>query len=164
MAEGLDSNFKYEIAREPGGEKLSRCFQCGTCSASCPVRSIDDRYNPRKILRMAILGMKSRVLSSEFIWLCSSCYSCYERCPQDVRITDVMTAIKNVAVREGYVHQLYKNSAGILSEHGRLYEVTAFDNKLRSRLDLPPLKEDSETVGKIFEITKMDRLLQRSKR
>lgn len=162
MAEGLDSNFKYEIAREPGGEKITHCFQCGTCTATCPVRSIDDRYNPRKILRMALLGMKDRVLSSDFIWLCSSCYQCYERCPQDVKITDVMTAIKNVAVKAGYIHPMYPNTAEILSAHGRLYEIGDFDNKIRQKSGLPVLIEDRETVKKIFDLTGVDYLLARS--
>lgn len=161
MAEGLDSNFKYEIAREPGGEKITHCFQCGTCTASCPVRAIDSRYNPRKILRMALLGMKNRVLSSDFIWLCSSCYACYERCPQDVKFTDVITAIKNIAVREGFIHPLYTSSAEILRSHGRLYEVGDFDNKLRSKSGLPPLEEDPEIVKKIFDVTGMDSLLKK---
>jgi heterodisulfide reductase subunit C len=164
MAEGLNPDFKNEISKEPGGEKVTLCFQCGTCTASCSVRSIDERYNPRKIIRMAILGMKSRVLSSEFIWLCSSCYACSERCPQDVRLTDVMTAIKNIAVREGYIHPLYINSAKILREHGRLYEVGNFDNKLRAKSGLPSLREDPKTVESIFETTQLDDLLKRSKK
>jgi heterodisulfide reductase subunit C len=83
----LDPNFKYEIAEVPGGENILNCFQCGTCSAVCPVGAKDERYDPRKIIRMALLGMRKEVLSSEFLWLCSTCYSCHERCPQDVRIT-----------------------------------------------------------------------------
>ena len=54
----LDPDFKLLIAREPGGEHIKRCFSCGTCTAGCPVREVTDRYNPRKIIRMAILGMK----------------------------------------------------------------------------------------------------------
>ena len=76
----LDPNFKYEVAREPGGENIRYCFACGTCTASCPVRAVDEKYNPRKIIRMVLLGMKEEVLKSDFIWLCSTCYTCHERC------------------------------------------------------------------------------------
>ncbi len=100
-ASKLDPNLKYEISNQLGGENIKRCFQCGTCVASCPIWEIDERFNPRKIIRMALLGMREEVLSREFIWLCSKCYACYERCPQDVRITELMSAIVSIAEREG---------------------------------------------------------------
>jgi len=78
----LDPEFADEIAQIPGGEFIRTCFQCGTCTVGCPIRAIDERYNPRKIIRMALLGMRDQVLSSDFIWLCSSCYTCQERSRQ----------------------------------------------------------------------------------
>ncbi len=102
-SKNLDPEFKSLIAKEPGGENITKCFSCGTCTAGCPVREVTDRYNPRKIIRMALLGMKKEVLSSQFIWLCSSCYTCHERCPQNVKIPELMNAIKNIAVREGHL-------------------------------------------------------------
>ncbi len=97
---GLDPNFKYEIANEPGGENIKRCFNCTGCTVGCPVTEIDKSYNPRKILRKALLGMRNEVLTDESLWLCASCYLCYERCPQDVKITEVMGAIRAIAQRE----------------------------------------------------------------
>ena len=99
----LDPNFKYEVAEEPGGENIKVCFSCGICTAGCPVSEIDPRYNPRRIIRMVILGMREEVLSSDLIWLCSLCYTCYARCPQNVKFTEVMGALRNIAVREKYV-------------------------------------------------------------
>ena len=49
----LDKDFKYQVIREPGGEGLLSCFACGTCAASCPVREIDDRFNPRRLISWA---------------------------------------------------------------------------------------------------------------
>jgi len=100
IVDKLDINFREEIASQHGGENIKRCFACGTCSASCPITEIDARFNPRKIIRMALLGMKSEVVSSDFIWLCSDCHLCYERCPQDVRFTSIIHAIRNIAIRE----------------------------------------------------------------
>jgi len=136
----LDQKFKEEVAREPGSKNIMRCFACGTCSASCPVREIDDRYNPRKIIRMVILGMKERVLKSDFVWLCSGCYTCHERCPQDVRIPEVMTVLKNLAVKAGHIHPSFQKQKELLAQFGRLYEVDEFNNKKRERLGLPPVK------------------------
>ena len=92
----LDPSFKTEVSNEHGGEHIRNCFACGTCTVSYPVFAANDSYNPRKIIRMVLLGMREEVLKSEFIWLCSGCYSCYELCPRDVKITDLMGAIRNI--------------------------------------------------------------------
>jgi heterodisulfide reductase subunit C len=149
----LDSNFKFLIAAEPGGENIKKCFSCGTCTAGCPVREVTDRYNPRKIIRMALLGMKKEVLSSQFIWLCSSCYTCYERCPQDVKIPELMNAIKNIAVREGYLPPPMKTQIDLLSSFGRLLEITDFENEKRKESNLPPVQGKTEDIKKILKKT-----------
>ncbi|MGQ9645295.1 MAG: 4Fe-4S dicluster domain-containing protein [Thermodesulfobacteriota bacterium] len=146
----LDPKFKSLIASEPGGENIKKCFSCGTCTASCPVREVTDRYNPRKIIRMALLGMKKEVLSSPFIWLCSSCYTCFERCPQDVRIPELMNAIKNIAVREGYLPPAMKTQLDLLSSFGRLLEITDFENEKRKESNLPPIHGKTEDIQKIL--------------
>jgi heterodisulfide reductase subunit C len=149
----LDPNFKLIIAAEPGGENIKKCFSCGTCTAGCPVREVTDRYNPRRIIRMALLGMKKEVLSSQFIWLCSSCYTCFERCPQDVRIPELMNAIKNIAVREGHLPPAMKTQIDLLSSFGRLLEITDFENEKRKESNLPLLEGKTEDVKKILKKT-----------
>ena len=147
----FDPDFKGLIAKEQGGEHIKRCFSCGTCTAGCPVREVTDRYNPRKIIRMAILGMKKEVLSSQFIWLCSSCYTCFERCPQDVKIPELMNAIKNIAVREGYIPSSFKVQLDLLSSFGRLLEITEFESDRRKELNLPLIQGKTEEIKKILQ-------------
>jgi len=147
----FDPNFKFLIASEPGGENIKKCFSCGTCTAGCPVREVTDRYNPRRIIRMAILGMKKEVLSSDSIWLCSSCYTCFERCPQNVKIPELMNAIKNIAVREGYLPSSMKSQIDLLASFGRLLEVTDFENDKRKESGLPLLHGRTEEVKKILK-------------
>jgi len=147
----LDPNFRDEVSAELDGWEISRCFACGTCTAGCPVRAIDEKYNPRKIIRMVLLGMRDEVLSSEFIWLCSTCYTCYDRCPQDVHLTDIMTALKNIAVREGYMHPSFREQARLVLEFGRLYEVEDFDNKKRQKMGLPPVPKVIDEVRKVVK-------------
>lgn len=136
-----DHSFKHRVAEQPGGEGIQACFACKACSASCPIEPIDRRYDPRKIIRMALLGMQEEILGSEFIWLCSSCYGCTEVCPQDVRLTEVMFAIKNLAVLEACVPAGLTAQKKLLRDHGRLYEVTEFENEKREKLGLPPIEE-----------------------
>ena len=156
----LDNNFRDEISREPGGENIQHCFSCGTCVAACPVRWINEKYNPRKIIRMALLGMREQVLKSEFIWLCSTCYTCHERCPQEVKITEIMNVLRNIASREGYAHPAYIRQANALRSLGTLYEVDEFDNRKRERLGLPKISTDPSEISQIFEITGISELVR----
>jgi heterodisulfide reductase subunit C len=98
---------------------------------------------------MVLLGMRDKVLKSDFIWLCSTCYTCYDRCPQDVQLTAIMTALKNIAAREGYIHPSFKEQARLVSKFGRLYEVEDFDNKKREKLGLPPVKKTFDDLSKL---------------
>ena len=156
----LDPNFKHEIAKEPGGENIKVCFGCGICTATCPVREIDSRYNPRKIVHMALLGMKERVLNSDFIWLCSTCYACTERCPQDVKFTNIINAIKNIAVKEGYIHPAFTAQVDLLAKHGRLYEIDEFDNRRREKIGLPKLWTGEGSTAKILEASGLQDILK----
>jgi heterodisulfide reductase subunit C len=107
----LDKDFKYEIAARPGAAFFKRCFSCGTCTASCPVSDIDENFNPRLFIRQALLGMREQLLSSKELWYCTQCYTCYARCPQDVRFTDVMAILRDMAVEQGYAPKEMKDKA-----------------------------------------------------
>ncbi|MHC4144191.1 MAG: 4Fe-4S dicluster domain-containing protein [Planctomycetota bacterium] len=96
----LDLRFRDEIAGQPGGENIRRCFACGTCAAGCPVTEVDSEYNCRRIIRQILLGMRDEVLSSPLIWFCLVCYRCYVRCPQKVNFTDIMRVLRYLAVKE----------------------------------------------------------------
>lgn len=97
-----DPNFKYDVAAQPGGEQIKVCYSCGTCTAGCPVTEEDPRYSPRRIIRQILLGQREAVLSSELLWYCETCYACSVYCPQNVKFGDVMRAIREMAVAEGY--------------------------------------------------------------
>jgi coenzyme F420-reducing hydrogenase delta subunit/Pyruvate/2-oxoacid:ferredoxin oxidoreductase delta subunit len=97
-----DRRFEQEVLAEPGGETLYRCYSCGTCASACLVRRVNPDFNPRLILRQVTLGMRKEVLSSPVVWLCSACDLCYSLCPQQIHISELMRAIRNIAIREGY--------------------------------------------------------------
>jgi heterodisulfide reductase subunit C2 len=122
---GLDAKFKYDVASEPGGENIKVCFACGLCTASCPVADIDERFNPRRIIRMVLLGMRKEVLSSDFIWFCIQCYNCQAHCPQNVDFADIMKALRSMAVIEGYVAPSFVE---------KVKEIDVFCQKLRHEM------------------------------
>jgi len=96
----LDPTFGESVAAAAYGEKLFSCIQCGTCSATCPVSPYMD-YTPRRIIAMVREGFREEVLHSVTIWLCASCYSCTVECPREIKITDVMYALKQEAMAKG---------------------------------------------------------------
>ena len=99
----LDPHFKFQVASKPGGENIKACFSCGTCTATCPVSQIDSEFNPRQIIRQVLLGLRDEVLTSPVIWRCVQCYGCYAKCPQNVKFTEVMAALRDLAVGTGAV-------------------------------------------------------------
>jgi len=101
MANKTDQNFKNIVAAQPGGEHVLDCFLCGTCTAGCPISEIDDSFNPRKIMRQILHGMKDETLSDGEIWKCYQCHTCVAHCPQDVRFADIVRALREIAVSEG---------------------------------------------------------------
>jgi heterodisulfide reductase subunit C len=149
-AENLDPQFKYDVAAHPGGDNIKLCFACGTCTAGCPVSAVDPEYNPRKIIRQVLLGMRKEVLSSPVIWRCVQCYSCSCKCPQNVKFRDVMKALREMAAAEGYV------DAELLQEVEQLDE---FSQKVRRNL-VNVLISDRENFvklkKKIEEITTVE--------
>jgi heterodisulfide reductase subunit C len=138
-ASELKSDFKYKVSKMHGGEKLMRCFQCGTCTSDCPIARFSDTYRPRQIIRMAQLGLKDRVLSSDTLWLCAACFTCTDRCPQDVEVASVIRVLRNMAAEEGHIPQVFKDECSSILETGYAYRIPELRLKKRETLGLPPL-------------------------
>ncbi|MBN1847512.1 MAG: 4Fe-4S dicluster domain-containing protein [Deltaproteobacteria bacterium] len=145
-----DPNFMRELTKRPGGERISACLTCQTCVASCPITEVNGTFNPARIIRMTLYGLREEVLGGDFIWLCTSCYACQERCPQGVRITEFMTQLKNMAVEAGYIPSGVKAQLDLVTGQGRIYPIDDFDNKKRNKIDLPSLPTSCDVVEKIF--------------
>lgn len=153
-------DFAQEITRQLGGETITFCYQCGTCTSSCPVAKTTDRYNPRQIIRLALLGQRDEVLAKDAIWLCASCYNCQERCPQKVEIADVIYALRNIAIQEGNIPAVYAEFATGLMSEGRIVPMSKFLEKKRADYGLPPLKPPGiEALKKILSATGFDKIM-----
>jgi heterodisulfide reductase subunit C len=131
LATRTASFFEEVVAETSGiGENLNTCIQCGTCSGSCP-SGADMDHSPRKIFAMIDGGMRDEVLTSNTPWYCVSCYYCMSRCPQDIHITDIMYALKRMAIDAGYYQKIDQDKAPEFSEtfidfvenNGRSFEL-----------------------------------------
>jgi len=117
--------FLTEVMTVRGGKDVLECYQCGTCSASCPALQ-DMVHGPRRLMYMIQNGMEKEVLSSPDIWRCVSCYSCMNRCPRGIEITVLFSELRRLAIQKGYVEdkeaQFGQAFTVTLAQHGRMFE------------------------------------------
>jgi len=161
----LDPEFKREISKLPGIEKIKLCFQCGTCTADCPIARFSEIYSPRKIMRMTQLGMKDRLLSSEALWLCAACFTCVDHCPQGVDIAGVVRTLRNMAVKEGIIPDVFRELINNILKTGYAYRIPELRLKKRVEKGLPPLPEANvEDVAKLFDVLAVSKVSRMEKK
>ena len=97
-AEQLQSEFVKKV-EELSGQELLSCYQCGKCSAGCPMSSGMDLL-PNQIIRLMQLGLEEDIAKANTIWLCASCVTCSVRCPRGVDLARVMEALRTLALRK----------------------------------------------------------------
>jgi quinone-modifying oxidoreductase subunit QmoC len=123
-----DTKFLDEVAALPEGERVRSCIQCGTCGGTCPVGFAMDA-TPRRIFAMVRAGMKKEVLESSTPWICASCYKCTVNCPAEIRITEIMYALKRMGIAEKVVpgdpgpEKFIKIFTEMVTRFGRGYEL-----------------------------------------
>ena len=105
--EPMAPSFADEVKAIPGGENLELCYSCGTCVSKCMLQQkVEPDYNPRRLLRMVMMDLKEEAFKSPTTWMCSECDLCYQACPQEIHISQVIAAVKQLAVETGYTSPL----------------------------------------------------------
>ena len=124
----LRAAFWDQVATFPDGFRIRDCIQCGTCTGSCPVAHAMD-VSPREIVALFRAGFLEDILRSRSIWICASCYACTVRCPQGIRVTDSVYALKRVATQRGIfpktfpAHAISEAFVGNVNRFGRNWEL-----------------------------------------
>lgn len=85
---------------EISGQNLFKCYQCGKCSAGCPVVS-DMDILPNQVIRLLQIGESNHALNSKTIFLCATCFMCESRCPKGVDVSSVMDALRFIKQSSG---------------------------------------------------------------
>ncbi len=95
------NDFLKEVEdRVEEGHWVKMCMQCGVCAGSCPLGPHWE-HSPQKIFMMIRAGKREEVLTSDSMWMCTSCYNCIVRCPRKLPITHIMHGLANYSYRLG---------------------------------------------------------------
>ncbi len=101
MVEKYRNSFLNEVeANVEEGDWVKMCMQCGVCSGSCPLGNAWE-HPPQELFMMIRAGKREAVLSSESMWMCTSCYNCIVRCPRELPITHIMHGLATYAKHLG---------------------------------------------------------------
>lgn len=139
----IDPEFT-QMFKDAGAETVEHCFQCGTCSGSCP-SGRRTPYKIRQIVRKSLMGMKEAVISDPNLWMCTTCYTCQERCPRSVEIVDIIKLARNEAAKAGYMSPSHKATGLYVSKSGHGVPINAATKELRKRIGLDELPPTTHT-------------------
>ena len=159
-----DPDFTAEFI-DAGIETVKHCFQCGTCSGSCP-SGRRTPYKVRQIVRKCLLGLKEEVISDDALWMCTTCYTCQERCLRSVKIVEIIKKARNIAAHAGYMAKPHKMTGVFVINTGHAVPINDAAKALRTKIGLPELPptthsypEALEEVQKLCKLTAFDELI-----
>ncbi len=135
-------------------EKLKYCYQCGRCSSGCDINRLDISFQPHRLLHLISMGAADKVLKSIDIWKCTTCFTCSERCPQGIKVTEILWTARAMAVKSNYIPELLVSQKDTLLRTGRLIPM---DNKKREKSGLTAIQEEPSVVDRIFEIAEKEK-------
>ena len=98
----INEQFRKKVS-EISGQNFQQCFQCGTCSGSCPMNE-EMGLLPRQVMIMLQYGQAETLDKANTPWVCASCHSCLVRCPRGIDIPRVMEALRLINLRKNVDH------------------------------------------------------------
>ena len=159
-----DPEFTAEFI-DAGIETVKHCFQCGTCGGGCP-SGRRTPYKVRQIVRKCLLGLKEEVITDDALWMCTTCYTCQERCLRSVKIVEIIKKARNIAAHAGYMAKPHKMTGVFVMNTGHGVPINDATKALRVKIGLPEIPptthaypEALEEVQKICKLTGFDELI-----
>ncbi|WP_410507944.1 CoB--CoM heterodisulfide reductase subunit C [Methanosarcina hadiensis] len=137
-----------KVLKAAGLDVLS-CMHCGTCTGSCP-SGRHTGLNTRRIIRDARKN-RPEILSDDDLWLCTTCYTCQERCPRGIPITDALLELRRLAVKEGFMRPEHRRVSEMVIECGHAVPLDEETMKKREELGLDPVPETVQKYPEALE-------------
>lgn len=153
MEEKLRDRFYYRTDSNPEFTKKVKeisqtvshmCYQCGTCTGSCP-SAPRSSYRIRLFMRRNVMGLEEEALTDPDLWLCTTCYTCTDRCPRDIAPTDVIMAMRNLAAQRDIIPVNFLKTVQAIYTTGHGVPNNDVNRAARVRLGL---EKDPPTVHK----------------
>ena len=136
-----------DVIKEKGGEAFKSCYQCGLCDVVCPWNRVRT-FSMRKIVREATFGLTD--IESDDIWLCSTCGTCPQQCPRDVKQIESGVSLRRIATEYGVFPNTAKPlrgvSASLTAEGNPLNEQRKDRAKWTEGLSVKPFNEEMEIL------------------
>ena len=99
----VHSFYDKVLAATPHGEQLRVCLECGNCSGICPFGHLMI-YPPSRLIAMLRADRFNKVLETDTVWMCVSCFACTAVCPSKIPLTfGLMTSVKEELLLAGNV-------------------------------------------------------------
>jgi len=139
-----ESNKEWALDLIKHNPSLYPCLQCGTCTEVCTISKVTEgKYNPRIIILAVRFGYKDLILGGEeiVIWGCTNCNTCEERCPQNIKLTEIFTFLKNQSIVLGKVPDCISDQVKRIYDHAKAIPRQAAIEKRRLQLGLPKVVE-----------------------
>ena len=150
----VSPEFKDVLSKVEGAGNLASCYQCSACVAECPAAQQCAGFNPREIVLAATVGVADYLTDKgSVIWQCTTCYKCYERCPQGTHPVEVITALKNVAFEKGNAPDDVQALRRTVGEQSTIIVSSESIEKRRSELGLKPAPSTAPAseISKLLE-------------
>jgi len=134
----------FRKARKTVAIGLCTCLQCGICSASCPPGRIAE-FRTRQLIRRTSLGSKVGI-KNEDLWLCTTCYTCQERCPKKIEIVSMIIALRNIAAEKGNIIPEHRRVCHMFIRYGHAVPLNDENREKRVRLGLVENPPNAQSV------------------
>jgi heterodisulfide reductase subunit C len=124
---------------------LNVCYQCGTCVSSCAAGLVNPRQNLRRLIQNLLNAAdESEFRQNDLLWLCTNCYQCEDRCPEQIPLTSLLIRLRNMAVEKGFIPASVQKEVDTLAAHAFTYPPVKSMIARRRRLGLPDLPRPAE--------------------
>jgi len=136
-----------QLIIEAGGKELTLCYQCGTCTTTCPWHHVTDQYSPRRLFRLAQFGFEGY---EELIWRCTSCKACVDRCPRGIDLIELIKAMRAPLVEAGTLPSTIRSVLSSIKVNRNPWSADPEERKKWTEKIDPPLFEKGKTEYLLF--------------